>query len=115
MEVRPADGNKWIVTSVDKPSRSEIKDVYDAVMICNGHYNDPIFPKLPGHEKFRGIQSHSQQYRSPDGFKGQRVLVIGAGPSGLDLALHLSTVASHVSDSVIFFAARREARREGHR
>lgn len=33
---------------------------------------------------------HSHSYREPEKYQGRRVLVIGAGPSGLDLAMHLS-------------------------
>lgn len=99
MDVRPVECNKWLITSINKPTKEEIKDVYDAVMICNGHYNEPTTPNFPGQELFRGRQSHSHQYRSPESYKGQKVLVIGAGPSGLDLALHISAVASHVSIS----------------
>lgn len=96
MDVRPVEGNKWLMTSIYKPTKTEIKEVYDAVMVCNGHYNEPTMPKFLGQEKFRGRQSHSHHYRSPDSYKGQRVLVIGAGPSGLDVALHISAVASQV-------------------
>lgn len=70
--------------------------MYDAVMICNGHYNEPVLPKIPGQENFSGKQYHSNQYRSPEMFKGNRVLIIGAGPSGIDLVLHISKFADKV-------------------
>jgi len=94
-EVLPVE-DKWQVTSVDKPTRKEIVQIYDAVMVCNGHYNDPVMPTLPGQDQFKGLIGHSHQYRSPGPFEGQRVLVVGAGPSGLDLALHISSVAKYV-------------------
>ena len=37
---------------------------------------------------------HSQYYRSPDKFKGKRVLIIGAGESGSDITHEISKVAS---------------------
>lgn len=95
VEIRPFE-DKWQIKSIYKPTKEEIVDIYDAVMICNGHYNDPIVPKIPGQEKFKGEIVHSHQYRSPERFKNQSVLVIGAGPSGLDLALHISSVAKQV-------------------
>lgn len=66
-------------------------------MVCNGHYNDPYMIKLEGQEKFKGEISHSHTYRKPEPFTGKRVLCIGAGPSGLDLALQISAVAQYVS------------------
>lgn len=98
-DVRPVD-KKWRVTAVDKPTKTKFSHIYDALMICSGHYNDPVVPEISGHEKFAGLQCHSHRYRSPERFEDQRVLVIGAGPSGLDLALHLSAVARRVSGAI---------------
>ncbi|KAJ3648315.1 hypothetical protein Zmor_020127 [Zophobas morio] len=94
-EITPLE-DKWQIKSIDKPTKQPIVETYDAVMICNGHYNDPIMPQIPGQELFKGTIAHSHQYRSPEPFKNQRVLVVGAGPSGLDLALQISSNAKYV-------------------
>lgn len=47
MDVRPI-GDKWKISFVDKPTGKVSVTVYDSVMVCNGHYNDPIIPTLPG-------------------------------------------------------------------
>lgn len=99
--MRPLEKNRWQVTSVDKPTGEVIIAEYDAVMVCNGHYNDPWMPKLKGQEKFKGQISHSHTYRKPEPLTGKRVLCIGAGPSGLDLALQISRVAKHVSNMIL--------------
>lgn len=39
---------------------------------------------------------HSHDYRVPEVFSGKNVLVIGAGPSGMDIALEISYVAKKV-------------------
>lgn len=39
---------------------------------------------------------HSHDYRVPDIFANKRVLVVGAGPSGMDIALEVTSVASRV-------------------
>lgn len=101
MEVRPLENNRWVLTSIDKPTNEVIVAEYDSVMVCNGHYNDPYMPKLQGQEMFTGQIIHSHTYRKPEPFTGKRVLCIGAGPSGLDLALQLSGVAQYVSKTVI--------------
>lgn len=100
MDVRPNENNnnnqQWQVTCVDKPVGQSFTNVYDSVLICNGHYNDPIKPNIAGQDLFGGVIEHSHNYRNPERFRGQKVLVIGAGPSGLDLTLHISSVAQHV-------------------
>jgi cation diffusion facilitator CzcD-associated flavoprotein CzcO len=46
-------------------------------------------PDIPGIEKFTGRVIHSHQYKNSEDFEGQRVMVIGNGPSGLDLTIAL--------------------------
>ncbi|XP_036611845.1 dimethylaniline monooxygenase [N-oxide-forming] 4-like [Trichosurus vulpecula] len=72
--------------------------VFDAVMICTGHYLNPHLPleSFPGVDIFQGQILHSQQYKTPQSFQGKRVLVIGLGNTGGDLAVELSRVASRV-------------------
>lgn len=40
-------------------------------MVCNGHYSEPITPKYPGIDLYKGQQMHSHEYRNPNGFKGK--------------------------------------------
>ncbi|XP_017771382.1 PREDICTED: senecionine N-oxygenase-like isoform X1 [Nicrophorus vespilloides] len=96
VEIKPLEGNRWIVRSINKINKEEIEDEYDAIMICNGIYNEPDYPTLEGIEKFTGLATHSHQFRSPKRYKGQRVIVMGAGPSGFDITLNVSEVATKV-------------------
>ena len=57
---------------------------YQGVVIANGHNWDPKSPDYPG--VFDGETLHSSQYKTPDVLKGRRVLVVGAGNSGCDIA-----------------------------
>ncbi|XP_039081301.1 dimethylaniline monooxygenase [N-oxide-forming] 4 isoform X1 [Hyaena hyaena] len=72
--------------------------VFDAVMVCTGHFLSPHLPleSFPGIHKFKGQILHSQEYRSPEGFQGKRVLVIGLGNTGGDVAVELSRTAAQV-------------------
>jgi hypothetical protein len=60
-------------------------EVFDALLVCNGHYTEPHLPQLPGAEHFPGLLMHSHNYRRADVFRGQTVAVIGASFSGLQL------------------------------
>ncbi|KAG5844819.1 hypothetical protein ANANG_G00166810 [Anguilla anguilla] len=72
-------------------------ETFDAVFVCNGHYSDPHLPSIPGLEHFKGTLLHSHSYRYPDPFAGQSVVVLGAGPSGLDISFELASVNAQVT------------------
>nr|UZZ64699.1 tAncFMO1-3 [synthetic construct] len=87
---------QWdVVTETDGKQESAI---FDAVMVCTGHHTDPYLPldSFPGIEKFKGQYFHSREYKNPEGFQGKRVLVIGMGNSGADIAVELSHTAKQV-------------------
>ncbi|MCF8609608.1 FAD-dependent oxidoreductase [Gordonia sp. HY285] len=72
---------------------------YDALVVANGHHWNPFVPDYPGH--FDGEIIHSHDYRTPVDpvdMHGKRVMVVGMGNSGLDVASEVSnrTVAGHV-------------------
>jgi len=73
---------------------------YGGVVICNGHNWDPKWPNYPG--AFSGLTLHSSQYKTPDVLTDKRVLVIGAGNSGCDIAVES---AQHAA--VTFHSTRR--------
>ncbi|MFO0901731.1 MAG: NAD(P)-binding domain-containing protein [Pirellulales bacterium] len=59
--------------------------LFRGVVIANGHHWDPVWPELPG--EFRGERRHAREYKTPEILRGKRVLVIGAGNSGCDIAV----------------------------
>jgi cation diffusion facilitator CzcD-associated flavoprotein CzcO len=73
---------------------------YGGVIICNGHHWDPKWPSYPG--AFNGPMLHACQYKTPDMLADRRVLVIGAGNSGCDIA-----VESAQNAKVTFHSTRR--------
>ncbi|XP_078499063.1 flavin-containing monooxygenase 1-like isoform X3 [Lissotriton helveticus] len=87
---------QWeVVTETDGKQETAI---FDAVMVCSGTYVEPSLPleSCYGIERFKGKCFHSQEYKYPDGFKGKRVLVVGIGNSGADIATELSHVSAKV-------------------
>ena len=59
------------------------------VVIATGNTRVPHQPSWPGQEQFKGTVLHSSKYRSGAPFRGQRVLVIGFGNSGGEIAIDL--------------------------
>ena len=85
---RPVGSAGWTVT-LDTGERID----YDGVFVANGHLWDPNVPDVPG--TFTGKQIHSGSYRNTGDLEGERLLVVGAGNSGCDLAVD---AAQHLYD-----------------
>lgn len=61
-----------------------------------------FFLIIPGIESFRAKYFHSWEYCSAEGLEGKRVVVIGIGNSGGDIAVDVSRVAEKVSCCATF-------------
>lgn len=59
------------------------------VIICTGYNRTPNRPTWEGQDEFHGSILHSAMYKSGKAYKGQRVLVVGMGNSGAEIALDL--------------------------
>jgi len=70
------------------------------VVVATGLADYPHSPTWPGMEKFGGPILHSSAYRNPSPFAGQRVLVIGYGNSGAEIALDLAEAGVNVALAV---------------
>lgn len=90
--VEPA-GDLW---SVKLSTESEPR-LYRGVVVANGHHWDPQPHRYPG--EFQGTLIHSRDYKTPDLLRGKRVLVVGAGNSGCDIAVEAAqhAASTHLS------------------
>lgn len=76
-------GDGWQVTWQDAEG-THTKE-FSGILIANGTLSTPNMPEFEG--TFSGELIHSSQYRYASQFDGKRVLVIGAGNSGCDIAV----------------------------
>ncbi|HEY6892113.1 MAG TPA: NAD(P)/FAD-dependent oxidoreductase, partial [Solirubrobacter sp.] len=81
--IGPAGRDGWSVETSDGEVRR-----YAGVLVCNGHLREPNLPAYPG--RFTGREIHSGAYRSSADIDGTRVLTVGAGNSGCDLAVDVA-------------------------
>ena len=88
-----ADGSWTLDTSAGEQRAS-------AVICCSGVNWDPRMPEMPG--EFTGQIIHSRDYRDASEFAGRRVLIVGLGNSGADIACDAATTAERA-----FISARR--------
>ncbi|KZV45324.1 flavin-containing monooxygenase FMO GS-OX-like 4 [Dorcoceras hygrometricum] len=103
--VRMMEDHKWIVRS----RKNESGDVYDAVVVCNGHHTEPRIAEIPawnfdcrshlkhsGIDEWPGKQIHSHNYRVPEPYRDQIVVLIGSAASASDISRDIAEVAKEV-------------------
>lgn len=73
---------------------------FDAIAVCTGAYWTPALPELPGRRAFTGVVLHAADYKSGELFEGKRVVVVGSGVSGMDIAVEASRNGARVHWSV---------------
>jgi putative flavoprotein involved in K+ transport len=84
-KIRPDGASGWIVeTAAGDAWRARV------VVVATGQYREPIVPPWPGREAYAGRLAHSASYKNAAPYAGLRVLVVGAGNSGAEIATDLS-------------------------
>jgi cation diffusion facilitator CzcD-associated flavoprotein CzcO len=87
---------RWSV-AVAGPEGKRV-ETFDYLIICSGHHRDPLMPEYPG--TFFGRMLHSCEYKRPEPFENQRVLIVGGGNSACDIAVDVARVAASVGISM---------------
>ncbi|WP_433608738.1 flavin-containing monooxygenase [Dactylosporangium sp. CA-139114] len=65
----------------------------DVLIAAGGPLNEPVIPKLPGLETFRGEAFHSARWNHDAELAGRRVAVIGTGASAIQIVPAIQPVA----------------------
>jgi hypothetical protein len=95
--VSDAPDTLWRVTLEDADGLQTAAD-YKGVVVANGTLAEPNMPRFEGH--FAGELLHTSAYKSSDQFRHKRVLIVGAGNSGCDIAVDAVHQARSVDISV---------------
>ncbi|GAA4477710.1 NAD(P)/FAD-dependent oxidoreductase [Microbacterium panaciterrae] len=90
------DGDGWILRASTGADR--IVERHDGVILANGTLAEPQVPSFAG--EFTGEIMHTSAYKDPAQLAGKRVLIIGAGNSGCDIAVDAVHHATSVDMSV---------------
>ncbi|KAI0557547.1 Flavin monooxygenase-like protein [Gracilaria domingensis] len=95
-DVRRECEGGWRVT-VRNDQNGEVKsEVADFVAICTGLALNPNH-EYSGHKDFSDDNFlHANDYKTPDRFRGKKVLVIGSGESALGISAEISKVADQL-------------------
>ncbi len=86
LKVEPlgGDGDGWRLVWADGDGEVQSAE-FAGVLIANGTLSEPNKPTFKG--DFNGEILHAAEYRTPRQFADKRVLVVGAGNSGCDIAV----------------------------
>ena len=86
------------------------------VIAATGAFGTPHRPALPGLDTFAGTVVHAADYREPSAFAGQRVVVVGAANTAVQVAHELARVATVTlaTRAPVRFAPRRPLGRDIH-
>lgn len=91
---RNTDDNAWLVfTRNTRTNREEVKQ-FGRVMLAIGTNRIKHQPEIEGIESFTGDILHSQELKDLNKYSGQRVLVVGSGPTGADTLQFLEEIGA---------------------
>ncbi|HEX7565006.1 MAG TPA: NAD(P)/FAD-dependent oxidoreductase [Bradyrhizobium sp.] len=88
------DGGRWCAHTAQGPICAPV------AVVATGIADAPYRPSWPGSEVYRNPVIHSSEYRNPEPFAGKRVLVVGFGNSGGEIALDLANAGVDVALAV---------------
>jgi putative flavoprotein involved in K+ transport len=74
---------EWLLVTTAGQLRSRY------VVVATGYNHTPVLPEWPGRNEFEGTLIHGQDYRNPEPYRGQDVLVVGSGNTGAEIAVDL--------------------------
>jgi cation diffusion facilitator CzcD-associated flavoprotein CzcO len=89
-----SEKDHWAVQTQDNLYRTT------NLVIATGCNHKPILPAWHGQNSFKGQMIHSSQYKNGEPFKGKKVLVVGFGNSGGEIAIDLWEHGAQVSMAV---------------
>ncbi|XAR61277.1 Indole-3-pyruvate monooxygenase [Bertholletia excelsa] len=83
---------KWIVKARNIGGGSGEVEEYSAryLVVATGETSEEFVPEVEGLEGFTGEILHSTRYKSGKKYRDKRVLVVGSGNSGMEIAVDLS-------------------------
>lgn len=97
VQVRPLADETWEVVVKDIKTGSFETYLFDAVLICSGHFHSSSTPKYEGQNIYKGKQFHSHDYRKSDSLRDEKVLIVGGSFSGSDIVEQSAKFAKQVT------------------
>ncbi|HYO53605.1 flavin-containing monooxygenase [Archangium sp.] len=89
-------GNGRYLVSYKPEGGASRQESFDYVLVASGRFNKPSIPPIPGLESFSGPGgvTHSFHYKSPEKYRGMRVVVGGCSISSLEITSDLAMLGA---------------------
>ncbi|KAA3469865.1 putative indole-3-pyruvate monooxygenase YUCCA10 [Gossypium australe] len=88
---------KWIVKARNLGS-GEVEELEGRfLVVASGETSDPFTPVIEGLNTFPGNVLHSTRFKNGKAFQNQKVLVVGSGNSGMEIAFDLANHGAQTS------------------
>ncbi|MFW5692370.1 MAG: flavin-containing monooxygenase [Chloroflexota bacterium] len=71
-----------------------------SVVVAGGAFNRPYIPTIPGEDLFNGRVIHSFNYREPSSFAGERVIIVGANNSAVQIGVEIARAPAQATLAV---------------
>src|SRR5206468_7079696 len=92
------DGGAWTVHAGGGEGGRVLRA--SVVVVATGIVANPRIPRFAGQERFTGRILHSVEYKRPDPYADRRVLVVGVGNSGAEIASEIARAGGEVTIAV---------------
>ncbi|KAE8727604.1 putative indole-3-pyruvate monooxygenase YUCCA10 [Hibiscus syriacus] len=88
---------KWTVKARSFGSGEVEEFIGKFLVVASGETTNPFTPEIEGLDAFPGDVLHSTQFRNGKAFKNRKVLVVGSGNSGMEIAIELANHGAETS------------------
>jgi cation diffusion facilitator CzcD-associated flavoprotein CzcO len=78
------EDDRWVVRTAEDDIRAP------QVVVATGYEGVPFVPDWPGRDEFEGELIHAREYQRPAPYAAKRVLVVGPGCTGMEIAYDLT-------------------------
>lgn len=93
-------GNLWQLSGENVLNGTVSTKSYDGIVVANGHFETPRFPKVEGLDDWQATDpdsiSHAKFFDTPDKYEGKTILIVGGFASGSDLAIQATLFAKKI-------------------
>jgi len=85
------------MSHAEPPPIEDTVFAFDALVVATGTNTWASLPKFKGNDEFKGKIIHAENYKKPEVYRGQRVMIVGAGESGSDICNEVAQYADKVA------------------
>ena len=100
IKVDKQDDGKFLIQTKSLNNEETTAQTYDAIAVCSGTHRIPNYIDIPGQDKFKGEIHHSAFYKNAQPFAGKRVVCVGLGETGADVAHEIAQASDNCVLSV---------------